>query len=120
MLNEIVVKEKYVVENGKVYAYAEGMVNSKRKVDGCEARKEVSELLNQKLNKKELLEQELSKLVSDITELQKTDNALASLGFCKIDCPIYSKIDGIVMKDKDSNPIVKGYTHQHNCSNKGV
>ncbi len=118
MLEQIIIKEKYLVENGKVFAFAEGMVNSKRKVDGCEARKEIAEQLGLKLTKKELLEKELSEIVREITDLQKTDNALASLGFCKIDCPIYAKIDGMVAKNGNGEPIIKGYTHQRNCSNK--
>ncbi len=118
MLEQIIIKEKYLVENGKVFAFAEGMVNSKRKVDGCEARKEIDELLKNKKERKALLEQELSEIVRDITDLQKIDNAIASLGFCKIDCPIYAKVDGMIVKSGKGEPVIKGFTHQHNCSNK--
>lgn len=115
MLNEIVIKERFLVENKKVYAFAEGLANPKRIVNGCEARQELKKSIDEKLLQKQAKEKELAEINKELATLQKVDNEIAALGYCPIDAPVYKKIDGVVIKDRNNNPIIAGHTHNENC-----
>lgn len=118
MLKTITINEKYIVEDGKAYAYAEGLINSKRKINGCKARKDINEKLLNLQNEKDELTKKIEELTSEMAYLQRVDNELASVGYCKINNPIYRRIDGIIQKDSNNNPIVNSYTHSETCTNK--
>lgn len=119
MLEEKLLKEKYKVIDGKCYAVYEEL-NLKREVDACEVRIELAEKNLVLQEKKSELEKQLKEIIFSLTENAKIDGELSALGFCKKDNPVYKKIDGIILKDKNGNPVVSKYTHQNNCPNREV
>ena len=120
MLQSVKLKEEYKVIDNKVYAVIPE-TGSKRLVDACEVRVEL-EKENFELNKrKETLELELNELTKQIIDNTKLDNQIAALGYCKIDKPIYKKIDGIVIYDNQTQkPIIERYTHQLDCPSRRI
>ena len=109
-------KEKLKIEDGNLYAYYE--VESPQLIDGCEGRKLIGAEIASKRNELEVLEYKKSMLQDELTELLKLDNALVGLGYCKMDKPVYKKLDGILQKDDEGNAIIDGYTHNDYCSHK--
>lgn len=116
MLEKFEVKEKALIENGKLYAYCFRGA-TKRELDPCEYRKELQETQKALEEKKASLEAELEETIKEMAEAKKIDNQLASLGYCLEDTPVYKKIDGIVQRDSDGNPVVSSYTHSMTCPN---
>lgn len=117
MLNEIKYTERYKVEDGKIYAVVEE-INKKRKLNGCEVRKELASIIQEQKIKKEQLEKELADLTQDLTENLQLDSQLAGLGYCDISAPVYKRIDGIIQKDNNGEYIITGTTHLSTCAHK--
>ena len=117
MLNEIKYKEKYKIEDGKIYAVVEE-INSKRKLNGCEVRKELARKIQEQKTKKEQLEKDLADLTHELTEDLKLDSQLAGLGYCDISAPVYKRLDGIIQKDSNGEYIITGTTHLSTCAHK--
>ena len=111
------IEEEIIVEGKQVFAFSSAL-NSKRKINGCQARKYVGEIIAETEKQKAEAEAKLKEAVDKLTKCQILDNKLASAGFCKIDTPIYQKIDGIVVKDADGNPKIADYIHSATCSHK--
>ena len=40
------------------------------------------------------------------------------IGYCKIDHPVFKKVDGVILKDSEGKQIISKFTHQNNCVNK--
>lgn len=115
MLESINLKEEYKVENNKVYAVIPE-TGRKRIVDACCVRVELAKEDAELVQRKEQLEQELQTITKQLASNKKLDNQIAALGYCKIDLPIYKKIDGVVIYDtKTQKPIIESYTHQSDC-----
>lgn len=118
MLENKILTEKYKIIDGKVYAVFEE-TGEKRELNGCEVRVELSKdnagLESHKAN----LEQMLEDVNKKLKENYELDGKLAALGYCKKDQPVYTKtIEGLVLKDKDGKPKIRGYTHQRTCAHK--
>lgn len=114
MLEKIELKEEYKVIDGKVYAFIKE-TNSKRQVDPCETRAELAQEILLLKQKKEALEAELADMAKKLTKVTILDNKIASLGYCRLDNPVYKKIDGIVIFDGNKKPQIERYTHQIDC-----
>ena len=116
MLKEKKVSESYVIDKSK-QVFAVYPTGEKRKVQGCKVRAE----LNKKIaDIKDLIEQftaKISELEHDLYLTQKLDNDLASAGYCKLDTPVYKKVEGIVIKN-NGKPIIDYYAHNKFC--KGI
>lgn len=117
MLQSVNLKEEYRVIEDKVYAVLPE-TGMKRLVDACRVRIELAQENAELAQKKELLENELRDVTRQLANNTKLDNQIAALGYCKIDKPIYKRIDGIVIYDNKSQPIVESYTHQNGCPSK--
>ena len=118
MLQDKVLKEKYKIIDKKVYAVFEE-TNERREVDGCEVRVELAEERDYLEQHKKWLDEELKKIDLKLTANIRLDSELSALGYCKKNNPVYTKVDGLVVKDFSGNPVVANYTHQANCVNKG-
>lgn len=118
MLNTIELHEVYKVQDKKVYAIIKE-TGSKRQVDPCEVRIELTKENEVLLQKKQALEKELSETTNKLVENTRLDNQIAALGYCRIDKPVYKKIDGITMRDSNGNPLIDKYTHQSDCPSRG-
>lgn len=114
MLEQINLKESYLVSDGKLYAYCPEL-NRKREINGCEGRKELATEIEAKEAKKASLEKELASTNKELGNLIALDSKLAGCGYCKKDAPIYKKIDGVVVHDVNGNAVVSGYTHSDTC-----
>ena len=117
-LKETKLKEEIKVIDGKVYAVVAAL-GKKRQLNGCEARKFNNETIKSLEFIKAGLQADLERINSDLIKAKKLDSELASCGYCKLDEVEYKKIDGIVMKDAEGQPIVIGKTHNELCSHKG-
>lgn len=118
MLNNKILTEKYKIIDGKVYAVFEE-TGEKRAVDGCDVRVELARDNAGLETHKSNLEQMLEDVNKKLKENYELDGKLAALGFCKKDQPVYAKtIEGLVLKDKDGKPKIKGYTHQRACTHR--
>ena len=109
-------KEKLKFENGKLYSYFE--VDSPSTINGCEGRKLLEKEIAYKRKELEELEKTKTAIQEELTELLKIDNALVGAGYCKLDKPVYKKLDGIQQKDENGNLIIENYTHSDYCSHK--
>ena len=117
MLNTKIIKENYKIIDRKVYAvYNE--TNEKREVNGCEVRNYLARERVELESHQKFLKEELERTQGTITKNLELDNQLERIGFCKLDCPVYKKVDGIILKDSEGKSIVSKYTHQNDCINK--
>lgn len=115
MLESINLKEEYKVENNKVWAVI-SETGRKRAVDACGVRVELANENAELAQRKNELEQELQEITKKLTQNTRLDNQIAALGYCKIDKPVYKKIDGIVIYDsKTQKPVIESYSHQSDC-----
>lgn len=119
LLNTYEIKEEIIVENKQAYAYS-SILNSKRKISGCDAREYIAEFIDEETKKKEELEKKLKETIAKLTKYQTLDNQLAVAGYCKKDNPVYQKIDGLVVKDSSGQPKIAKYTHANTCKHKEV
>lgn len=119
MLKQITLQETYKVINKKVYAVVKE-TNSKRELDACLVRQELDKESKALEVEKLELENRLATITNKLVENSRLDSEIAALGYCKIDKPVYKKIDGIVLKDALGNPVIENYTHQNACVNEGV
>ena len=117
ILKNYEISEIIIAENGKAYAYAEGLAEPKREIDGCEARQFIAALLKHRQQLKGKLQDEITRLDKEILQYTRTDNQLTADGYCKIDLQIPYKIDGIAQYDANGKPIVKKCIHQFDCKN---
>ena len=117
MLNVKVIKEKYKIRDKKVYAEYE-LTAEQRELDGCEVRAELSKERIELENHKKFLQEELQKVDQEIVKNLELDNQLELLGYCKLDNPVYKRVDGLIIKGSDGQPIISKFTHQNNCVNK--
>lgn len=117
LLYDYQIKEKYLVENKKVFAYSKEL-GTKRELDPCEVR---NRLLAQ-ISVEEQERDEAQKIVDEkndiINELLILNNQIAGLGYCALETPVYEKVEGVVVKDENGNPKIKGYTHSASCKNR--
>lgn len=118
MLETVELKEEYIVEDGICYA-VQKTLGTKRKVDGCEVRSELLEEYAAAQTELANLEAQLIALKKEMAENKTLDAQLAVAGYCLISTPVYKKIDGIVVKDSDGNPVVQSYSHSAECTHKG-
>lgn len=118
MLNTIELKEGYELKNGVLYA-VQHSIETKRKVDGCQVRIELEAEYSEMSERKIQLEQEIDEITAKMVENRRLDNSLAAVGYCKIDNPVYRKIDGILVKEENGKPIVESYAHAVSCVTKG-
>lgn len=117
MLESKVIKEIYRIKDKKVYAvYKE--TNEQREVNGCEVRAELARDRIELENHRQFLKSELERTENSIAENLELDNQLEMIGYCKIDHPVYKKIDGVILKDSEGKQIISKFTHQNNCVNK--
>lgn len=115
MLQSVNLKEEYKIEDNNVYAVIPE-TNSKRLVDACNVRVELAKENAELVQRKNELELELQETIKQLTKNTRLDNQIAALGYCKIDKPVYKKIDGIVIYDsKTQKPVIESYTHQSDC-----
>lgn len=110
------VKDSIKIVKGKVILRPEPI--EEIEVSGCETLKFINnEVFHIKDNISRLekeLEIEKRKLNDKIT----LQNELKYLGFCDISAPIYKRIDGVIIIDKDGNKVVDRYIHNENCKDK--
>lgn len=118
MKNKIEIEEEIKIIDGKPCAVAK--LDTKRELNGCEVRKNISTKLTDLIVRRQVLEKEIANINIEAANLECLDGKLKSLGYCKVDNPEYEKIGGLLKKDlKTGEPIIKGYTHQTNCLNRG-
>ncbi len=118
MLNKKEIEESLQIENGKVYAVFSSQ-QTRRQLNGCEERKNLAEEILAKQTELESLKKQVEQATSELTNLLELDNKLVGAGCCKLDTPVYKKIDGITQNDENGNPIIDHYTHDEFCSHKG-
>lgn len=117
MLEEKTIKESLEIESGKVYATF-SLKETKRLVNGCEARKELANQILEKRKELEEVNKTRDKVMSELTALLNLDNKLVGIGCCNLSKPVYKAIDGIIQRDINGNPIVDHYTHDEYCTHK--
>ncbi len=117
MLREQTIKESLEIEGGKVYATF-SFKESKRQVNGCEARKELANKILEKREELENINKTRDKIMGELTALLNLDNKLVGIGCCNLSKPVYKAIDGIIQKDANGNAIIDHYTHDEYCLHK--
>lgn len=117
LLNDYQIKEKYLVENQKVFAYSKEL-GTKRELNPCEVRNQLMCQISMAEQERDEA-QKIVDLKNDlINDLLRLNNQIAGLGYCALETPIYEKIDGVVVKDENGNPKIKNYTHSTFCKNR--
>ncbi len=117
MLEEKTIKESLKIENSKAYAVF-SLPETKRQIDGCRTRKEISTKILDKRNEIAEINKQRDKANSELAELLELDNKLTGIGCCRLSKPIYKTIDGLVQKDSEGLPIIDHYTHDEYCTHK--
>lgn len=116
-LESVTLNEELKVIDKQAYAVIP-LLGKKRKVNGCEARVMVNNEIKTLENDIKVQEAELAKKKTLLASKKKLDTELAFAGYCLLDNPLYKKVDGIRIKDKDGNYLIEGMTHSDTCSHR--
>ena len=117
LLNDYEIKEKFLIENKKVFAYSKEM-GIKRELDPCEVRKSLLKQIAEEEKARDEAQNIVDERNDNINELLRLNNQLAGFGYCALETPVYEKVDGVVLRDENGEPRIKAYTHAVTCKNK--
>lgn len=117
MLVEKTIREQYKIIDKKIYAVF-NEIEKRRELKGCDVRAELQNTILNKQNELEQVKVKEKNIQSDLAELFALDSTLASLGYCKKDNVIYKKVDGILIKGENGQPIITGHTHSEYCTHR--
>lgn len=117
MLNTYESTEKYIIENGVCYAVCEEL-GKKRRVNGCDVRKELADEYAQMTAELDALQRQITLVKQKCAANRVTDSQLSVAGYCLMDEPVYKKVDGLLARDVSGNPIITTYTHSSICERK--
>lgn len=118
MLKTFESTEKYIVENGVCYAVCEEL-GKKRRVNGCEVRKELDAEYASFTAELEALQKQITLIKQKCAANRVLDSQLSVSGYCLMDEPVYKRVDGMLVRDAAGDPMITTYTHSAVCERKG-